>query len=78
MIGSLDILGNLTIYTTPRRSLINWPLGFCPGVDKGFLTFIRTVISSSLDIIDKISGSLLLSSCDELHGFKNIEKIYER
>ena len=89
IVGSLDILGNPTSYATsigqgfleifeaPRRGLINGPLGFGEGVAKGFGTFITTVISSSLDIIGKISGTLL-SSCEELQGIKNIEYLSER
>ena len=44
---------------------------------KGFGTLITTVISSSLDIVGKISGTLL-SSCEELQGIKNIENLSER
>ena len=89
IVGSLDILGNPTSYATsigqgfleifeaPRRGLINGPLGFGEGVAKGFGTFITTLISSSLDIVGKISGTLL-SSCEELQGIKNIENISER
>ena len=46
-------------------------------MDKGFDTFITTVISCSLDIVGKISG-ILLSSCEELGGNKNKENLSER
>ena len=89
IIGSLDILGNptgyassiskgfLEIFEAPRRGLIHGPLGFGEGVAKGFGTFITTIISSSIDIIGKISGTLLVS-CEELQGIKNIEYLSER
>ena len=89
IIGSLDILGNPTGYATsiskgfleifeaPRRGLIHGPLGFGEGVAKGFGTFITTVISSSFDIVGKISGTLL-ASCEELQGIKNTEYLSER
>ena len=87
--GSLDILGNptgyassiaqgfLEIFEAPRRGLIHGPLGFGEGVAKGFGTFITTVISSSFDIVGKISGTLL-ASCEELQGIKNTEYLSER
>ena len=89
IIGSLDIIGNPTGYATsiskgfleifeaPRRGLIHGPLGFGEGVAKGFGTFITTVISSSFDIVGKISGTLL-ASCEELQGIKNTEYLSER
>ena len=88
IIGSLDILGNPTGYASalsqgfleiveaPRRGLINGPLGFGEGVAKGFGTFITTLISSSFDLIGKISGTLL-ASCEELQGIKNTEYLSE-
>ena len=88
IVGSLDILGNPTSYATslgqgfleiveaPRRGLINGPLGFGEGVAKGFGTFITTLITSSLDIVGKISGTLL-ASCEELQGIKNTEYLSE-
>ena len=89
IIGSLDILGNptgyasslgqgfLEIFEAPRRGLIHGPLGFGEGVAKGFGTFITTVISSSFDLVGKISGTLL-ASCEELQGIKNTEYLEER
>ena len=41
------------IFEAPRRGLINGSLGLNEGVDKGFGTFITTVISISLDIVGK-------------------------
>ena len=88
IVGSLDILGNPTSYAAslgqgfleiveaPRRGLINGPLGFGEGVAKGFGTFITTLITSSLDIVGKISGTLL-ASCEELQGIKNTEYLSE-
>jgi hypothetical protein len=89
IIGSLDILGNptgyassiaqgfLEIFESPRRGLINGPLGFGEGVARGFGIFITTVISSSIDIVGKISGTLL-ASCEELQGIKNTDYLSER
>ena len=89
IIGSLDVIGNPTGYATsiskgfleifeaPRRGLIHGPLGFGEGVAKGFGTFITTVVSSSFDIVGKISGTLL-ASCEELQGIKNTEYLSER
>ena len=87
--GSLDIIGNptgyassigqgfLEIFEAPRRGLIHGPLGFGEGVAKGFGTFITTVISSSIDIVGKISGTLL-ASCEELQGIKFTDYLSER
>ena len=89
VVGSLDILGNptgyassigqgfLEIFEAPRRGLINGPLGFGEGVAQGFGIFITTIISSSFDIVGKISGTLL-TSCEELQGIKNTEYLKER
>ena len=89
IIGSLDILGNptgyassiskgfLEIFEAPRKGLIQGPLGFGEGVAKGFGLFLTTVISSSFDIVGKISGTLL-ASCEELQGIKNIDNLNER
>ena len=89
IVGSLDILGNptgyassigqgfLEIFEAPRRGLIHGPLGFGGGVAKGFGTFITTIISSSFDIVGKISGTLL-ASCEELQGLKFTEHLNER
>ena len=89
IIGSLDILGNPTSYATsiskgfleifeaPRKGLIQGPLGFGEGVAKGFGKFIATLITSSFDLVGKISGTLL-TSCEELQGIKNTEDLYER
>ena len=89
IVGSLDILGNptgyassigqgfLEIFEAPRRGLINGPLGFGEGVAKGFGTFITTIISSSVDIVGKISGTLL-ASCEELQGIKYTDYLSER
>ena len=89
IIGSLDILGNPTGYASsiadgfmqiieaPRKGLINGPLGFGEGVAKGFGTFITTVISSSLDVVGKITGTLL-ASCEVLQGEKVFEQLEER
>jgi vacuolar protein sorting-associated protein 13A/C len=89
IVGSLDILGNptgyassigqgfLEIFEAPRRGLIHGPLGFGGGVAKGFGTFITTIISSSFDIVGKISGTLL-ASCEELQGLKFTEHLSER
>ena len=89
IVGSLDIIGNptgyassigqgfLEIFEAPRRGLINGPLGFGEGVAKGFGIFITTVISSSIDIVGKISGTLL-ASCEELQGIKITEYLNER
>ena len=89
IIGSLDILGNPTGYASaigegfmqiieaPRKGLINGPLGFGEGIAKGFGTFITTVISSSFDVVGKITGTLL-SSCEVLQGTKAMEQLEER
>ena len=89
IVGSLDILGNptgyassigqgfLEIFESPRRGLINGPLGFGEGVAKGFGNFITTVISSSFDIVGKISGTLL-ASFEELQGIKTTDYLSER
>ena len=89
IIGSLDILGNPTgyasaicdgfmqIFEAPRKGLINGPLGFGTGVAKGFGTFISTVISSSFDVVGKITGTLL-ASCESLQGSKAVEQLEER
>ena len=89
IIGSLDILGNPTGYASaigdgfmqiieaPRKGLINGPLGFGEGIAKGFGTFISTVISSSFDVVGKITGTLL-SSCEVLQGTKAIEQLEDR
>ena len=89
IVGSLDILGNptgyassigqgfLEIFEAPRRGLIHGPLGFGEGVAKGFGTFITTIISSSIDIVGKISGTLL-ASCEELQGIKYTDYLSER
>ena len=89
IIGSLDILGNPTGYASaigdgfmqiieaPRKGLINGPLGFGEGIAKGFGTFISTVISSSFDVVGKITGTLL-TSCEVLQGTKAIEQLEDR
>ena len=89
IIGSLDILGNptgyassiskgfLEIFEAPRKGLIQGPLGLGEVVAKGFGLFLTTVISSSFDIVGKISGTLL-ASCEELQGIKNIDNLNER
>ena len=89
IVGSLDILGNPTGYASaigdgfmqiieaPRKGLINGPLGFGEGIAKGFGTFITTVISSSFDVVGKITGTLL-SSCEALQGTKVMEQLEER
>ena len=89
IIGSLDILGNPTGYASaigdgfmqiieaPRKGLINGPLGFGEGIAKGFGTFISTVISSSFDVVGKITGTLL-ASCEVLQGTKAIEQLEDR
>jgi hypothetical protein len=89
IVGSLDILGNptgyasaigqgfLEIFEAPRRGLINGPLGFGEGVAKGFGKFITTLISSSFDIVGKISGTLL-TSFEELQGIKTTDYLSER
>ena len=51
-------------------------MGLGEGVTKGFGTFIKTVISCSL-YFRQLSG-ILLSSCEELQGTKNIENLSER
>ena len=51
----------LEINEAPRRGLIIGPLSFNEGFAKGFVTFIKKVISSSLDIVGKISGILVSS-----------------
>ena len=89
ILGNLDILGNPTNYARsigegfmqlveePRKGLINGPLGFGEGIAKGFGNFITTIITSTLDIISKISGTLL-SSLEVLQGNKALENIEER
>ena len=89
IVGSLDILGNptgyvssigqgfLEIFEAPRRGLVHGPLGFGEGVAEGFNTFITTIISSSFDIIGKISGTLL-ASFEKLQGIKETEYLSER
>ena len=89
IIGSLDILGNPTgyasaisdgfmqIFEAPRKGLINGPIGFGTGVAKGFGTFISTVLSSSFDVVGKITGTLL-ASCESLQGTKAVEQLEER
>ena len=89
IIGSLDILGNPTGYASaigegfmqiieaPRKGLINGPLGFGSGIAIGFGTFISTIISSSFDVVGKITGTLL-ASCEALQGSKAVEQLEER
>ena len=89
IIGSLDILGNPTGYASsiadgfmqiieaPRKGLINGPLGVGEGIAKGFGKFITTIISSSFDVVGKISGTLL-ASCEVLQGEKVFEELEER
>ena len=89
IIGSLDILGNPTGYASaigegfmqiieaPRKGLINGPLGFGSGIAIGFGTFISTIISSSFDVVGKITGTLL-ASCEALQGTKAVEQLEER
>ena len=89
IIGSLDILGNPTgyassiskgfieIFEAPRKGLIHGPLGFGEAIAKGFGKFLTTLITSSFDLIGKISGTLL-TSCEELQGIKNTEDLFER
>ena len=87
--GNLDILGNPTNYARsigegfmqlveePRKGLINGPLGFGEGIAKGFGNLITTIISGAIDMVSKISGTLL-SSLEVLQGNKAIEKIEEK
>ena len=89
IVGSLDILGNPTGYASsiadgfmqiieaPRKGLINGPLGFGEGIAKGFGTFITTVLSSSFEVVGKITGTLL-ASCEVLQGEKVFEQLEER
>ena len=89
ILGNLDILGNPTNYARsigegflqlveePRKGLINGPLGFGEGIARGFGNFITTIITSTLDIVSKISGTLL-SSLEVLQGNKALEHIDER
>ena len=89
IIGSLDILGNPTGYASaigdgfmqiieaPRKGLINGPLGFGSGIAIGFGTFISTVISSSFDVVGKITGTLL-ASCEALQGTQAVQQLEER
>ena len=89
VVGSLDILGNPTGYASsiadgfmqiieaPKKGLINGPLGFGEGVAKGFGSFITTILSSSFDVVGKISGTLL-ASCEVLQGEKVFEQLEER
>ena len=87
--GNLDILGNPTNYARsigegfmqlveePRKGLINGPLGFGEGIAKGFGNFITTIISSTFEVVSKISGTLL-SSLEVLQGNKALEQIEEK
>ena len=89
IVGSLDILGNPTGYASsiadgfmqiieaPRKGLINGPLGVGEGIAKGFGTFITTILSSSFDVVGKITGTLL-ASCEVLQGEKVFEELEER
>ena len=89
IVGNLDIIGNPTGYVSsiadgfmqiieaPRKGLINGPLGFGEGIAKGFGTFITTVLSSTFDVVGKISGTLL-ASCEVLQGEKVFEQLEER
>ena len=89
IVGSLDILGNPTGYASsiadgfmqiieaPRKGLINGPLGFGEGIAKGFGGFVQTILSSSFDVVGKISGTLL-ASCEMLQGEKVFEELEER
>ena len=89
VVGSLDIIGNPTGYASsiadgfmqiieaPKKGLINGPIGFGEGVAKGFGTFVTTIISSSFDVVGKISGTLL-ASCEVLQGQKVFEELEER
>ena len=84
--GNLDILGNPTNYARsigegflqlveePRKGLINGPLGFGEGIAKGFGNLITTIISGALDVVSKISGTLL-SSLEVLQGNKALDQI---
>ena len=87
--GNLDILGNPTNYARsigegfiqlveePRKGLINGPLGFGEGIAKGFGNLITTIISGALDVVIKISGTIL-SSLEVLQGNKALELIEEK
>ena len=87
--GNLDILGNPTNYARsigegflqlveePRKGLINGPLGFGEGIAKGFGNLITTIISGALDVVSKISGTIL-SSLEVLQGNKALEQIEEK
>ena len=89
IVGSLDILGNpvgyassiadgfMQIIEAPRKGLVNGPLGFGEGIAKGFGSFITTILSSSFDVVGKISGTLL-ASCEVLQGEKVFEELEER
>ena len=89
VVGNLDIIGNPTGYASsiadgflqiieaPRKGLVNGPLGFGEGIAKGFGTFITTVLSSTFDVVGKISGTLL-ASCAVLQGEKVFEQLEER
>ena len=67
----------MQIIEAPRKGLINGPLGFGEGIAKGFGTFITTVLSSTFDVVGKISGTLL-ASCEVLQGEKVFEQLEER
>jgi hypothetical protein len=67
----------MQIIEAPRKGLRNGPLGFGEGIAKGSGTFISTVISSSFDVVGKITGTLL-SSCEVLQGTKAIEQLEDR
>jgi hypothetical protein len=89
IVGNLDIIGNPTGYASsiadgflqiieaPRKGLVNGPLGFGEGIAKGFGTFITTVLSSTFDVVGKISGTLL-ASCEVLQGEKVFEQLEDR
>ena len=69
--------GFMQIIEAPRKGLINGPLGVGEGIAKGFGKFITTIISSSFDVVGKISGTLL-ASCEVLQGEKVFEELEER
>ena len=69
--------GFMQIIEAPRKGLVNGPLGFGEGIAKGFGSFITTILSSSFDVVGKISGTLL-ASCEVLQGEKVFEELEER
>ena len=85
ILGSSDLLGNpigfvdnigtgfAEFFNEPRKGLVNGPLGFGQGLVKGFGGLVSHVVGGGLDVVAKISGSLL-SAAKNIQGEKFFQK----